>query len=1027
MLYDLLGMIRQLGPCTWFLTLSAADLKWSDTIKVLAQQQGKTLSDDEINDLSWEDRCDFLRSNPVTAARHFDNRVQLFLKYILLNKQLNPLGNIKDYKYRIEFQQRGSPHVHMLAWIDRAPSVQKNTLEEVQQFIDRYITCELPENDDILHELLSTVQKHSHSTACRKHGEKCRFHFPRPPVKQTIVAKPPVDTPSAAMQEQYSAVLTAVHEQLVNLNPGENISVDQLLQRASVTESLYEKALIWIATKNGQPAVLLKRSPAEVNINNYNRSLMLAWQANLDVQYVTNTYACVLYVASYVSKPEKTLGDILKAVSASGEHLGPKTSMKSVAKKFLTHREVSAQEAIYRLMSLPLIQGSRQVVFVPTDLPEQRTRLFKPMKLIEMLEDDDPDVYMRGILEYYAARPSQLSEVTLAEFATKYKKSSNKTPENDPGEKKIQLQKGLGTMIQRATPPIIRYPQCSEKKQAEQFYHSQLLLYFPWRDEENDLCNGSYKEKYDANEEIIKHNKKIYEYHASEVECAMESMEEFGIPEESWNILAPQDQQSQFEDRAEGNTELPTVSNMFDHSNSSSVNQDLGIVPHEVEFSNERMTKSEWYDHLLSLNHQQSKVHDFIVRWCTQMLLSHKCRRPDPFHIFLTGGAGVGKSHLVRAIVQTINNSFERNNQSQEMHVMVCAPTGAAAYNISGYTLHAAFHLPLNVKHSDDYIPLSGERLAALKETIGNIKVLIIDEISMVGSDMLLTVHRRLCDLMGNHQPFGGISVLAVGDLLQLPPVAQKAVFSCPSDEMAAIYGPLWHHFQIVELKEIQRQKNDAMFALLLNRVRDGTHTSEDMEILQRRVVQSNDEAYPMDATHIFAYNKDVYEHNMRRLESLQSPKFVFTAEDSRKDDQTALVETTNLKDMAGGLAKSVTISVGAKVMLTKNLDVQDGLVNSAIGIVTGFYPQPQEDQDIETFKPKFIFVKFSDARVGRRNRLQSTRILRDNVSTPIPQVESQIRFGRHSKITAKRSQFPLCLAWAVTIHKEQGKQRMSL
>lgn len=68
--------------------------------------------------------------------------------------------------------------------------------------------------------------------------------------------------------------------------------------------------------------------------------------------------------------------------------------MKSVAKKFLTHREVSAQEAIYRLMSLPLVQGSRQIVFVPTYLPEQRTRLFKPLKLLQMLEDDDADVFM---------------------------------------------------------------------------------------------------------------------------------------------------------------------------------------------------------------------------------------------------------------------------------------------------------------------------------------------------------------------------------------------------------------------------------------------------------------------------------------------------------------------------------------------------------------------------------------------------------------------------------------------------------
>jgi hypothetical protein len=73
--------------------------------------------------------------------------------------------------------------------------------------------------------------------------------------------------------------------------------------------------------------------------------------------------------------------------------LGTK-DMKSVAKKFLTHREISAQKGIYRLLSLPLVQGSRQILFIPTDLPELRTHLFKPMKVIETLEDDDLDLFM---------------------------------------------------------------------------------------------------------------------------------------------------------------------------------------------------------------------------------------------------------------------------------------------------------------------------------------------------------------------------------------------------------------------------------------------------------------------------------------------------------------------------------------------------------------------------------------------------------------------------------------------------------
>ena len=105
---------------------------------------------------------------------------------------------------------------------------------------------------------------------------------------------------------------------------------------------------------------------------------------------------------------------------------------------------------------------------------------------------------------------------------------------------------------------------------------------------------------------------------------------------------------------------------------------------------------------------------------------------------------------------------------------MVCAPTGAAAYNIAGHTCHSAFHLPIHKSKLDDYIPLSSEKLAAMKEAIGDTKLIVIDEVSMLSADMLLTIHRRLCDVMGNSEPFGSVLILAVGDLMQLPAVAQK-------------------------------------------------------------------------------------------------------------------------------------------------------------------------------------------------------------------------------------------------------------
>lgn len=218
---------------------------------------------------------------------------------------------------------------------------------------------------------------------------------------------------------------------MTDLDHNTDITFNTLLQNAGVSENVYINAVKWIKTKGGQPAVILKRSPAECLINHYNKTLMNGWEANLDVQFVTNVYACILYVASYISKPEKSLGDVLKAVSSSSEHLGAKASMKSVSKKFLTHREVSAQEAIYRLLSLQFTQGLREVVFIHTDFPDNRTRLFKPMKVIESMKDGDPNVFMLGLLNRYQARPDCLNQLCLASFASYYRKSYKQTKDEE--------------------------------------------------------------------------------------------------------------------------------------------------------------------------------------------------------------------------------------------------------------------------------------------------------------------------------------------------------------------------------------------------------------------------------------------------------------------------------------------------------------------------------------------------------------------------------------------------------------------
>ena len=120
-LYEVLAMVKQLGIPTFFLTLSCADLRWDELPHIINKLNKLGLSDDDIKNLSFEDRCKYLNSNPVLIARHFQYRVQLFFKEILID---GPLGKTEFYVYRVEFQVRGSPHIHSFLWIKNAPKLE---------------------------------------------------------------------------------------------------------------------------------------------------------------------------------------------------------------------------------------------------------------------------------------------------------------------------------------------------------------------------------------------------------------------------------------------------------------------------------------------------------------------------------------------------------------------------------------------------------------------------------------------------------------------------------------------------------------------------------------------------------------------------------------------------------------------------------------------------------------------------------------------------------------------------------------
>lgn len=117
-LHDVLAMVKQLGLPTFFLTLSCADLRWKELILIISRLNGLNL--DENSEIDYFQKCEILNSNPVLVARHFQYRVETFFKEIVLHKN-SPLGSVENYAIKVEFQFRGSPHVHCFIWVKNAP------------------------------------------------------------------------------------------------------------------------------------------------------------------------------------------------------------------------------------------------------------------------------------------------------------------------------------------------------------------------------------------------------------------------------------------------------------------------------------------------------------------------------------------------------------------------------------------------------------------------------------------------------------------------------------------------------------------------------------------------------------------------------------------------------------------------------------------------------------------------------------------------------------------------------------------
>ena len=185
------------------------------------------------------------------------------------------------------------------------------------------------------------------------------------------------------------------------------------------------------------------------------------------------------------------------------------------------------------------------------------------------------------------------------------------------------------------------------------------------------------------------------------------------------------------------------------------------------------------------------------------------------------------------------------------------APTGKAAANIGGTTLHSVFKL--NFGH--DYKFLSDKNREYMRDMFKNVQVIIIDEFSMIQSDQLYQLHQRLCEIKQSDQPFANVSVVLLGDMMQLKPIRGGYIFQRPkSEKYKQVYDTLnlWELFECIDLEVNHRQGEDKVYASFLNRIRfkskDEDLKNEDLKLLQSRIVSHNNE----EVTKIFGKNVSV-------------------------------------------------------------------------------------------------------------------------------------------------------------------------
>ena len=858
----------------------------------------------------------------------------------------------------------------------------------------------------------------------------------------------------------------------------DNLTIDEFASKLGVTDEEYHEALS--ITKRGKMLVL-KRKVKDRYINNYIVEWLESFDANMDAQFVFDVYAVLTYVCEYVTKDETGMTEFLKAALKSSADLTINEKLKALRMAYLNNRQIGASETVYRLVkSMKLKHSNITCQFVATGFKDNRATFYKKVSDEEdeiVLEEDDddkeeeddeengqiekskidrsklisienkPGLYLPNVTphERYALRPTCVEEISFAEFVMNYvyaAKRPKKVVFDENGSSQNVSTKKIansdicmpqyleieedekGCMRLRRFPLVLRYHNSKRKEGHEQHY-AEMLLFSHWRDEENEFHRYDPQkciEKFHEKEESITSLRRAI-YPGEEVLEMLDNQDlsEFR-PTAIYDKLDAEGEQDQEDDQEQGAVDdLRYVGRQYDREQIEKKGHgNQGFEDFKYKKLNVP-SKDEMNFLTRRLAPEQLRILNIVVHYAKQVKKARSSPHepPVPVRLIVHGGAGVGKSAVVRVITSHVENILRQpGDHPHRPRVLILAPTGKAASLIDGVTIHSGF----DFKFGSTFLPLSEKNLVLMRDTLKDLKLIIIDEFSMMGADMLYMVHMRLCEIFQADEKtefFANKSVILVGDLLQLKPVRAQYIFEEPGNEHFAAFSKecsLFDQFEPIVLEHNHRQAEERDFADTLNRIRIAAWNDEDEALLRTRLTKKK--MLEEEALHIFYTNDEVNDLNDEMLESLDGEEVIIDALTFGPKKHVpklnkGLVDNTQF-------VKKLKLKVGARVTLTFNVNVVDDLVNGSLGTVVGIEKDGNGNVEV-------VMVKFDTESSGIQQREKYPNLSRkykDVNGTPIfrQELEYQLENKRGFKMGARAKvvQFPLRLAWGVTSHKCQ-------